>query len=98
MLGASDPVVAHDAGPRRKLPAERQVSSRLRHATQQQVTTSCRTFTMSPFPIRRAGRLRRLSKGGASCALGSSRDGVGCGGVFGGKPLRSHLRGANVSP
>ena len=35
--------VAGDAGPRRKLPAERQVSSWLRHATLQQVTTSCRT-------------------------------------------------------
>ena len=52
MLGASDGVVASVAGPRRKLPAERQVSSRLRHVTQQQVTTSCRTFTLSLFSFR----------------------------------------------
>src|SRR5262249_18992174 len=36
ILGASGLAVASDAGPSRKRPAERQVSSRLRHATQQQ--------------------------------------------------------------
>jgi hypothetical protein len=34
--GASDEAVACDAGPGRKLPAERQVSSLLRNVTQQQ--------------------------------------------------------------
>jgi Transposase DDE domain group 1 len=37
------------------------------------------------------------AKGGAPRALGSSRDGAGCGSVFGGKSLQSYLRGANVS-
>ena len=35
MPGASDEAVACDAGPGRKLPAERQVSSLLRNVTQQ---------------------------------------------------------------
>jgi hypothetical protein len=51
MLGASDLAVARDRSPKRRQPAERQASSRLRHAAQQQVTTSCRTRGMSLFPL-----------------------------------------------
>jgi hypothetical protein len=40
-----------------------------------------------PSAVRRAGRFRRMSKGGASCALGSSRDEAGCSGAFWGKTL-----------
>src|SRR5262249_38824869 len=47
--------------------------------------------------VRRPGRFRGRSKGGASCALGSGRDGVGTGGDFWGKTLQPFLRVGNLS-